>query len=196
VVLNNGDDSFKIIEMTSELQDNLGTVKNNVVHCKEVLQYKTEPEIKVGKQCTNPYLCEFKNYCEKGKDATVQLKTIDSIEIDPYNQEFNDAVDFIQHTNTPMIYLTGKAGTGKTTFLKYLRATTKKNLVVLAPTGVAAVNAGGQTIHSFFQISPSLYVPDYKRLRISQSNDADRSTIYDYFKYNKEKVKIYKIWNF
>ena len=50
------------------------------------------------------------------------------------------------------VFLTGKAGTGKTTFLKHITGTTSKRFVVLAPTGVAAINAGGSTIHSFFQL--------------------------------------------
>ena len=89
---------------------------------------------------------------------------IDNIELDETNVEFNAAADFVRHTDR-LIYLTGKAGTGKTTFLKYLKQTSKKNTVIVAPTGVAALNAGGQTIHSFFQIKPSVYVPDDKRLR-------------------------------
>ena len=60
-------------------------------------------------------------------------------------------IDFIEKTNRP-IFLTGKAGTGKTTFLRYIRSNTKKNLAVVAPTAVAAINAGGVTIHSFFQV--------------------------------------------
>jgi len=115
---------------------------------------------------------------------------IDNIELDDTNVEFNNASDFVKHTDR-LVYLTGKAGTGKTTFLKYLRETAKKNTVILAPTGVAAVNAGGQTIHSFFQIKPSVYIPNDKRLRVkSDINDNDRSTIFDHFKYFKEKLEI------
>ncbi len=62
------------------------------------------------------------------------------------------------------IFLTGKAGTGKTTFLKYITRTTSKRFVVLAPTGVAAVNAGGSTIHSFFLLPLCPYLPDVKEL--------------------------------
>lgn len=58
------------------------------------------------------------------------------------------------------IFLTGKAGTGKTTFLKYIRENCSKNLAVVAPTGVAAINAGGVTIHSFFQIPFSPFIPE------------------------------------
>ena len=117
---------------------------------------------------------------------------IDNIELDETNVEFNYAFDFVKHTER-LVYLTGKAGTGKTTFLKYLRETTIKNTVILAPTGVAAINAGGQTIHSFFQIKPSLYVPNDKRLRTrADENDNDRSTIYDHFNYFKERLEIIK----
>src|ERR1700757_2921258 len=90
--------------------------------------------------------------------------TVEDIELDETNVEFNYASDFVKHTDK-LVYLTGKAGTGKTTFLKYLKQTTNKNVVILAPTGVAAINAGGQTIHSFFQIKPSVYVPNDLRLR-------------------------------
>ncbi len=62
------------------------------------------------------------------------------------------------------VFLTGKAGTGKTTFLRDIVATTTKRRVVLAPTGVAAVNAGGVTIHSFFQLPFDPYLPDVKEL--------------------------------
>ena len=62
------------------------------------------------------------------------------------------------------VFLTGKAGTGKTTFLKYVTRTTSKRFVVLAPTGVAAINAGGSTIHSFFQLPLCPYLPDVKDL--------------------------------
>jgi TolA-binding protein len=112
---------------------------------------------------------------------------LENITLDETNIEFNNAHEFVKHTNK-LVYLTGKAGTGKTTFLKYLRETTLKNTVILAPTGVAAINAGGQTIHSFFLIRPSLYVPNDKRLRTrADTDDPDKSTIYDHFKYNSEK---------
>jgi hypothetical protein len=115
---------------------------------------------------------------------------IDNIELDETNVEFNYASDFVKHTDR-LVYLTGKAGTGKTTFLKYLRETTTKNTVILAPTGVAAINAGGQTIHSFFQIHPSVYIPHDKRLRTKADiTDPDKSTIYDHFKYFKERLEI------
>lgn len=108
--------------------------------------------------------------------------TVEGITLDPDNKEFKYALDCVQYTNQ-LIYLTGKAGTGKTTFLKYLREVINKKMVVLAPTGVAAVNAKGQTIHSFFNIPPSLFVPDDKRLH---------EGFYDTFEYKKSKVEIIK----
>ena len=75
------------------------------------------------------------------------------------NKELRLAWDFVSNTGTS-IFLTGKAGTGKTTFLKALREKTPKRMVVVAPTGVAAINAGGVTIHSFFQLPLSPYVPE------------------------------------
>lgn len=74
------------------------------------------------------------------------------------NPTFELAVDFVNNTSCP-IFLTGKAGTGKTTFLKYIRENTKKKSVVVAPTGVAAINAGGVTMHSFFQLPFGPYIP-------------------------------------
>ena len=63
---------------------------------------------------------------------------------DTQNKEFQDALNLIQYT-CQSVFLTGKAGTGKSTFLKYICANTKKKHVVLAPTGIAAINAGGST---------------------------------------------------
>lgn len=77
------------------------------------------------------------------------------------NNELRLAWDFVENTGKS-IFLTGKAGTGKTTFLKAVKEHTHKRMVVVAPTGVAAINAGGSTIHSFFQIAPSLYIPGTK----------------------------------
>ena len=77
---------------------------------------------------------------------------------DASNTVFNLAADLVNHTSRH-VFITGKAGTGKTTFLKYISATTKKNVVVVAPTGVAAINAGGVTAHSFFQLPFGPFVP-------------------------------------
>jgi len=105
---------------------------------------------------------------------------VDGITLDVENKEFKYALESVKFTNQ-LIYLTGKAGTGKTTFLKYLRKVTNKKIVVLAPTGVAAVNAKGQTIHSFFHIPISLFVPDDQRLH---------KGFYDTFHYKSDKVQI------
>jgi hypothetical protein len=74
------------------------------------------------------------------------------------NPRLELAFDFLESTGTN-VFLTGKAGTGKTTFLQQLKGRTSKRMVVLAPTGVAAINAGGVTIHSFFQIPFGPYLP-------------------------------------
>ena len=66
---------------------------------------------------------------------------------------FETAERYVKATGRS-VFLTGKAGTGKTTFLKYITETTAKRFVVLAPTGVAAINAGGSTIHSSFRSAP------------------------------------------
>ncbi len=76
------------------------------------------------------------------------------------------AEEFSERTNRCM-FLTGKAGTGKTTFLKHLREVSPKNIAVVAPTGVAAINAGGMTIHSFFQLPIRTLIPtqeSYKQM--------------------------------
>jgi hypothetical protein len=77
---------------------------------------------------------------------------------DPSNTRFQLALQYVQHTGRH-IFLTGRAGTGKTTFLKQVRDSSFKKLAIVAPTGVAAINAGGVTIHSFFQIPPGLFLP-------------------------------------
>lgn len=117
------------------------------------------------------------------------IETVGNIKLDKENIEFNNAAELVRHTDK-LIYLTGKAGTGKTTFLKYIRDTTDKNTVVLAPTGVAAINAGGVTIHSFFQIPFGPFVPNDSRLRTNATGTENKETIYTTFKYNEDKRKI------
>ncbi|MCR5550853.1 MAG: helix-turn-helix domain-containing protein [Bacteroidales bacterium] len=75
------------------------------------------------------------------------------------NPTLYDIADSFATTTTRSFFLTGKAGTGKTTFLKNLRANTQKQMAVVAPTGVAAINANGMTIHSFFQLPFTPFVP-------------------------------------
>jgi hypothetical protein len=85
----------------------------------------------------------------------------DGGKLDTDNLYFQRAVAFVGETNEN-IFLTGKAGTGKTTFLKYIREHLKKQCAVVAPTGVAAINAGGETIHSFLQLPFAPFVPGNK----------------------------------
>ena len=77
------------------------------------------------------------------------------------NSSIELAEKYVRYTDTS-VFLTGKAGTGKTTFLRNIVETCNKRRVVVAPTGVAAINAGGVTIHSFFQLPPSAYLPSVK----------------------------------
>lgn len=96
------------------------------------------------------------------------------------NPELQIANDFVQHTNCN-IFLTGKAGTGKTTFLHNLKKNIHKRMIVTAPTGVAAINAGGVTLHSFFQMPFGPFVPG------SEAYDRNNQR-----KFNKEKINIIK----
>ena len=80
------------------------------------------------------------------------------------NQQFDLAFNLLQNTGTNL-FLTGKAGTGKTTFLKRLKEVSPKRMIVVAPTGVAAINAGGVTIHSFFQLPFGPYIPSSPEYR-------------------------------
>lgn len=95
------------------------------------------------------------------------------------NPEFDKAWQIINETSLS-VFLTGKAGTGKTTFLKRLRDEAGRRVVVVAPTGIAAVNAGGVTIHSFFQLSTSLFVPG-----ASPQNKTSR-----YDRFSREKLAV------
>jgi hypothetical protein len=92
------------------------------------------------------------------------------------NKQLELAFNFVQYTGQN-IFLTGKAGTGKTTFLKSLKEKSPKRMIVVAPTGVAAINAGGVTIHSFFQLS---FGP---QIGLEQSSAQQN-------RYNKEKINI------
>ena len=92
------------------------------------------------------------------------------IHIDKNNAEQQMAFDLVANTNAS-VFITGKAGTGKTTFIKLIQAETNKKFLVLAPTGIAAVNVGGQTIHSFFGF-PLQVVGPATELNTSQSKYA------------------------
>lgn len=94
---------------------------------------------------------------------------------------FQNALSVVERTSNSL-FLTGKAGTGKSTFLKHIAETTKKKYVILAPTGIAAINVGGQTLHSFFRIPFHPILPD----DIQYSTRNIRNTL----KYDSEKIKL------
>lgn len=109
--------------------------------------------------------------------------------IDSSNTIFKLAYDFVNETNST-IYLTGKAGTGKTTFLKYVKQHCSKNMVVVAPTGVAAINAGGVTIHSFFQLPFGPYLPNARKGFGLNENVVDKNALLAKLKLNTTKRKL------
>jgi hypothetical protein len=100
--------------------------------------------------------------------------------------EFELALKFITETNSN-IFLTGKAGTGKTTFLKHLKENPMKKLAVAAPTGVAAINAGGVTLHSLFQLPFGPYIP----ANAETTRATDKKTLLSRMKFNSEKQKLF-----
>ena len=102
---------------------------------------------------------------------------------DTQTKEFQDALNLIQYTRQS-VFLTGKAGTGKSTFLRYICEHTKKKHVVLAPTGIAAINAGGSTLHSFFKL------PFYPLLPDNPDFSLQRGRIHEFFKYTKPHRKL------
>lgn len=109
------------------------------------------------------------------------MGTINLENIDLDNLEFQNAWNLIRNTHRS-VFFTGKAGTGKSTFLKYICTNTSKEHVVLAPTGIAAVNVGGQTLHSFFKIPFKPLLPDdpdFSPRRIRQT-----------LRYSAQKVKL------
>lgn len=100
---------------------------------------------------------------------------------DDNNTIFQLAEDFVNQT-TEHLFLTGKAGTGKTTFLRHIRETTHKKVVVAAPTGVAAINAGGVTLHSLFQLPFEPYIPGYSIASLKKN----------FFRFSKQKIDLLK----
>ncbi len=111
------------------------------------------------------------------------MNTVNLDNIDLDNVEFQNAWNLIRNTHRS-VFLTGKAGTGKSTFLKYICANTSKEHVVLAPTGIAAVNVGGQTLHSFFKIPFKPLLPD--------DPDFSPRRIRKTLRYSAQKVKLIK----
>jgi hypothetical protein len=107
--------------------------------------------------------------------------------LDTSNTFFNLASDLVNHTSKD-IFLTGRAGTGKTTFLKYIKESCPKQMVVVAPTGVAAINAGGVTIHSFFQLPFSPFIPEARGF--SGEETTNKHTLLGRLRLTAERRKI------
>lgn len=107
------------------------------------------------------------------------------MQVDTRNKEFQDALNLIQYTHQS-VFLTGKAGTGKSTFLKYVCGITKKKHVILAPTGIAAINAGGSTLHSFFKLPFHPLLPDDPNFSLKGGK------LHSFLKYSSEHRKLIK----
>ena len=109
--------------------------------------------------------------------------------IDSSNTLFTLALDLVNHTSRH-IFLTGKAGTGKTTFLKYIRENCPKQMAVVAPTGVAAINAGGVTIHSFFQLPLSPFIPEARGFTGKNDETTNKHTLLSRLRLNSDRRKV------
>lgn len=106
------------------------------------------------------------------------------------NSIFDKVLSFIEYTNQN-IFLTGKAGTGKTTLLKQIKETSSKKMAVVAPTGVAAMNAKGTTINSFFQLPPGSFFPGDISLENLQSGILSIQSMVSDLSYTKEKLNLF-----
>lgn len=109
--------------------------------------------------------------------------------LDTSNDLFLLAADMVNHTSRH-IFLTGKAGTGKTTFLKFIRENCPKQIAVVAPTGVAAINAGGVTIHSFFQLPLSPFIPEARGFNPKNNEVNNSHSLISRLRLNTQKKKI------
>jgi len=123
--------------------------------------------------------CHFKETGMAEKEHSASQSAENHIDLE--NPELQNALQIIQYTRRSL-FLTGKAGTGKSTFLRYIAAHTKKKHIILAPTGIAAINAGGSTLHSFFKIPFHPLLPNDSMFSVRNI----RNTL----KYNSEKIKI------
>jgi hypothetical protein len=103
------------------------------------------------------------------------------------NQQFEQVLRFVNNT-AQSIFLTGKAGTGKTTLLKYIKQNTYKQISIVAPTGVAAINAGGTTIHSFFQFPFTPFIPSLSE----DGNLNSLKTNLPVLKYSAQRLSIFR----
>ncbi len=110
---------------------------------------------------------------------------------DTRNEMFQLAIQLVNQSNRN-IFLTGKAGTGKTTFLKYIRENCPKQMAVVAPTGVAAINAGGVTIHSFFQLPLAPFIPETTGTGFSEPGQEifNKHNLLSRLRFNADKKKV------
>lgn len=117
--------------------------------------------------------------------------TVASFTPDTTNEIFQLAIQLVNQSNRN-IFLTGKAGTGKTTFLKYIRENCAKQTAIVAPTGVAAINAGGVTIHSFFQLPLSPFIPEISGAGFSGNSEEtiNRHSLLSRLRFNNDKRKV------
>lgn len=113
-----------------------------------------------------------------------------NFQVDRENTAFMQAVAFVNQTNQNL-FITGKAGTGKTTFLKYIREHSYKKMAITAPTGVAAMNAGGTTLHSLFWLPFGTFVEDYElRWDEQDSHIYNKSRLFSTLKLTKQRRAI------
>lgn len=111
---------------------------------------------------------------------------------DTDNEMFRVALNLVNQSNRN-IFLTGKAGTGKTTFLKYIRENCPKQMAIVAPTGVAAINAGGVTIHSFFQLPLAPFIPETRGTGFpatAQQEISNKHSLLSRLRFNTDKKKV------
>lgn len=114
--------------------------------------------------------CTFANEIKK---VVVMSQSI--IQFDKHNVEQQKAFDLVANTNT-CLFITGKAGTGKTTFVRRIQEEIDKNFLVLAPTGIAAIAVGGQTIHSFFGFPMDVIGP-HTKLEVSYESKMSKHSL-------------------
>ncbi len=111
------------------------------------------------------------------------------MDYDLNNEMFRLATELVNQSSRN-IFLTGKAGTGKTTFLKYIRENCPKQIAVVAPTGVAAINAGGVTMHSFFQLPFSPFIPDVAGFNTQAEETTNKNSLLSKLRMTTERKKI------
>ena len=111
------------------------------------------------------------------------------INMDSENKLFQLATDLVNQSSRN-IFITGKAGTGKTTFLKFIKENCPKQIAVVAPTGVAAINAGGVTMHSFFQLPFSPFIPGDGGFRKQTEGVSNKNDLLSRLRMTSEKNHI------